>query len=84
MKYLALILLCSFVTLPSYARCIVEIFDRNGDPLGHIFQDRTCANAMARCKAQLSRLNSPGAKCEITLDIPGALPSDITDLDDNY
>ena len=55
---------------PSYANCIVEIFASNGDPLGFIFQERDCKTAQSKCKVQLARINRPGARCEITLDIP--------------
>jgi hypothetical protein len=55
---------------PSYANCVVEIMDGYGDPLGYIFQEKDCRTAQSKCRVQLARINQPGARCEITLDIP--------------
>ncbi len=55
----------------SHARCVVEILSRNGDPMGYIFQEKECSPAMTKCRAQLGRLNLAGARCEITMHIPG-------------
>jgi hypothetical protein len=70
MKSLLLISICLAISSACYARCVVELFDSKGDPVGHIFQNDHCLQAMNQCKAQLARLNLPGAKCEITLNIP--------------
>jgi hypothetical protein len=58
-------------SLPAAARCVVEIFSEDGEPMGYIYQERECRTAMSKCKTQLVRLNTPSATCEITLDIPG-------------
>ena len=58
-------------SLPAAARCVVEIFSEDGDPMGYVYQESECRSAMAKCKSQLLRLNIPTATCEITLDIPG-------------
>jgi hypothetical protein len=58
-------------SLPAAARCVVEIFDEEGEPMGHVYQESECRSALAKCKAQLIRLNIPNSTCEITLDIPG-------------
>lgn len=60
-------------SLPAAARCVVEIFGEEGEPMGYIFQENDCRTAMTKCKNQLARLNSAGATCEITLDIPGSI-----------
>jgi len=70
MKSLILISICLTISSMSYARCVVELFDDKGDPLGFIFQNDECLTAMNLCKAQLRRLSLSGAKCEITLNIP--------------
>ncbi len=71
MKALVLGLTLLSFSLPAAARCVVEIFTEEGEPLGYIYQEADCRTAMSKCKTQLSRLNSSGATCEITLDIPG-------------
>ena len=71
MKALFVALMFISFSAPTYAKCVVEILASNGDPLGFIFQEKDCKTAQAKCKVQLARLNRPGAKCEITLDIPG-------------
>ncbi|MBY0516031.1 MAG: hypothetical protein K2P81_03920 [Bacteriovoracaceae bacterium] len=71
MKAFALSFIILSTPLTSYAKCVVEIMNSSGDPLGYIFQDKTCPNPMAKCKAKLATLNDSSAKCEITLDIPG-------------
>ncbi len=70
------LLLFSFLTLASaaHARCVVEIMDAEGEPLGHVFQGETCAPVMRQCREYLQKLRTTGAVCEITLDI-GALSS---------
>ena len=72
MKSLSLITICLTLSFSVYARCIVEIFSRNGDPLGHLFQEPQCSQAMKNCKLKLASLSTPGATCEITLDIPSS------------
>lgn len=79
MKSLFLITICLTLSLSAHSRCIVEIFSISGDPLGHIFQDSTCSSAMAKCNSKLPSLNQPGARCEITLDIPGGRLPDEAD-----
>ncbi len=68
--------LFSLLTLASaaQARCVVEVMDADGEPMGHVFQGETCAPIMRQCREYISRLRTPGAVCEITLDI-GALSS---------
>jgi hypothetical protein len=61
-----------FTSAPVFARCVVEIFSEEGEPMGYIYQENECRTAMSKCRSQLARLNSAGAVCEITLDIPGA------------
>ena len=73
MKALVLGLTLLSFSLPAAARCVVEIFSEEGEPMGHIFQENECRSAMSKCKTQLVRINVPGATCEITLDIPGSL-----------
>lgn len=70
MKSLLLISICLTISSMSHARCVVELFDDKGDPMGFIFQNDECLSAMNLCKAQSRRLNLHGAKCEITLNIP--------------
>lgn len=71
MKALVLGLTLLSFSLPAAARCVVEIFSDEGEPLGYVYQEVDCRLAMSKCKNQLARLNSAGATCEITLDIPG-------------
>jgi len=68
MKY-GLIALLLILTTAAQARCVVEILDNNGDPLGHVFQGDSCTEPKARCQQTLARLRNPEAKCEVTLDI---------------
>jgi len=78
MKSLLMITLCLSFSVSAHARCIVEIFSSSGDPLGFIFQESTCSLAMPKCKDKLATLSNRGARCEITLDIPGGrVPEDI-------
>lgn len=78
MKSLLLITICLTMSLSAQARCIVEIFSSSGDPLGHMFQESNCSAAMTKCQSKLSSINQLGARCEITLDIPGGrLPDEI-------
>ena len=79
MKATLLGLALLFTSTPVFARCVVEIFSSDGEPLGHIYQESECRAAMTKCRAQLARLNAAGATCEVTLDIPGATIS--VDLD---
>jgi hypothetical protein len=58
------------------SRCVVEMFNSNGDPVGHMFQDRLCSTAMTQCRNLLQRLNLPRARCEVTLDLPYGSPAD--------
>lgn len=69
MKSILLAIVIGTFSNLSYARCVVEIVDSNGDPLGQVFQGESCTEPRARCEAQLRRLNNPEAKCEVTLDI---------------
>ncbi len=64
-------LIAAFILVPwtAYGKCVVEILDREGNPLGHVFTADRCAPAMARCESRLTRLQVRGAHCEITLDI---------------
>ncbi len=79
MKSLLLIILCLSFSASAHARCIVEIFSNTGDPLGHIFQESTCALAMPKCKDKLATISDRNARCEITLDIPGGrVPEETT------
>jgi hypothetical protein len=71
MKAIVLSFIFLSIPLTSYAKCVVEIINSNGDPMGYIFQDKTCPTPMSNCKDKLKTLNEPGATCEITLDIPG-------------
>ena len=74
MKALVLGLCLASVSAAANAKCVVEILNQGGDPLGYIYQESDCRTAMNKCKAQLPRVNVSGAKCEITLDIPGQQP----------
>lgn len=67
----SLLLAVLFCTFSSYAdaKCVVEILDTAGDPLGYVFQGESCADPKARCLRELARINKPDAKCEVTLDI---------------
>lgn len=67
-------------SIPAQAKCIVEILSKDGDPLGYIYQDAVCKNAMNKCKAQLPRVNVEGAVCEITLDIPSSKDNPLTSV----
>lgn len=71
MKALIVALMFISFSVPTYAKCVAEILASNDDPLGYIFQEKDCKTAEAKCKVQLAKLNQSGAKCEITLDIPG-------------
>ena len=71
MKAFVLSFIIFSIPLSSYAKCVVEIMNSSGDPMGYIFQDKTCPTPMSKCKTKLATLNEPGATCEITLDIPG-------------
>lgn len=71
MKAFAVALMFISFSAVSHAKCVVEIIASNGDPLGFIFQERECRVAIAKCSQQLPRVNVPGARCEVTLDIPG-------------
>ena len=78
MKSLIIITICLTLSLSAQARCIVEIFSSSGDPLGFMFQESTCSTAMNKCQGKLTAINKPGARCEITLDIPGGrIPDEI-------
>lgn len=60
------------VTSSALAKCVVEILDKNGDPVGYApFIAETCSGPRQRCEAQLAQINQPELKCEVTLDIGG-------------
>lgn len=75
MKALVLGFAVLVFSFPAAARCVVEIFSEEGEPMGYIYQESECRMALAKCKNQLLRLNIPGATCEVTLDIPGSTGS---------
>ncbi len=83
MKALVAITFVLSFSIPAHAKCIVEILTKDGDPLGYIYQDAECKNAMNKCKVQLPRVNVPGAVCEITLDIPGSKENSLTSVNIN-
>lgn len=68
MKSVILAALFAFAST-AHARCVVEILDTNGDPLGHVFQGDSCSQPRERCEEMLRRLRNPEARCEVTLDI---------------
>lgn len=79
MKSLFLVTLCLSFSVAAHSRCIVEIFSSSGDPLGFIFQEATCSIAMPKCKDKLTTMADRGARCEITLDIPGGrIPDEVS------
>ena len=69
MKSVLLTVLFCFFSAAVNAKCVVEILDTQGDPLGYVFQGDTCTDPKVRCARELVRLNIVDAKCEVTLDI---------------
>ena len=66
-----------FAASPVFAKCVVEILDKNGDPVGYApYLGDSCANPKARCEAALGRMRLLDLKCEVTLDIGSRTPNE--------
>lgn len=79
MSHLTLAALLLLAAPLAHARCVAEIIDEDGEPMGYAFQAENCDAANGRCNDHLRTLNLRGARCEVTMDIGARFAPPMTD-----